>query len=363
MYEACCICLTPYMSHKKCLSVVPWAPLFAIIMLSITGAYILDGVERIIATIGIQFSPGMQLGTRGAVLGAIMIDLIFAYSVLSNKLRIHNAHCNAEGCRGYRIKDAPHCCAKMLRVFCKFYNGVLITLAWFTLLVVIFLAICLAWFAGGVLLVVTLCGISRPAIDTLLLSTSELQNVAQESVLGGLIYVETGTNSSMVCDQSPEIIQGGMQILVSAPIALLAQTIMMLSFLVVWEVSWRHMKDNHREGERAQQRAQVDDEMEFRRMQLVQSRAIGTMGAGMGGGMGGMGGMAMANCEGNMGAGPAGGMGYVCNHPSAPPPMIGGGAAGGPYGGQPSPYASQPLNPYGGSSYGADKRPSYSSSI
>ena len=53
----------------------------------------------------------------------VLFDLVVTYSVFSNKMRIHNIHCSAEGCRGYRIKDARNCCSAMLRLVCGVRTG------------------------------------------------------------------------------------------------------------------------------------------------------------------------------------------------------------------------------------------------
>lgn len=62
------------------------------------------------------------------------------------------------------------------------------------------------------------------------------------------ITIDNSTTAQDVCAQSNLITTGSLYLLIASPIALLAQIILMLSFYVVWEVSWRHMKDNHRMG-------------------------------------------------------------------------------------------------------------------
>ena len=247
-YEKLCCCIAKHMSQNKCLSVVPWAPIVAIILFSVAGGFILRGVELVIASVGVQVSRTLALASQGAVLGVVLIDLVFCYSVCSNKLRIHNAHCNAEGCRGYRIKDAEGCCSKIGRCICKVYNSVIVSLSWISYLVIMVLAVFLSFFSGCTLLVAALCDISQPAIQTIVTNIQAIP--VEQSPFANFIEVLPTTNSSTVCDRSADITMGSLYMVIAGPAALFAQTILMLSFFVVWEVSWRHMKDQHREEER-----------------------------------------------------------------------------------------------------------------
>ena len=71
------------------------------------------------------------------------MNVVFTYSIFSNKMRIHNmhwaekgegatehrpelgerhrpdAHAPDTGCSGYRIKDQGNCCTKMFALCCK----------------------------------------------------------------------------------------------------------------------------------------------------------------------------------------------------------------------------------------------------
>jgi len=301
LYESLCACCAKSCSFRKCMATVPWAPLFAIILLIASGVTLLTGLELVTSSVGVVITATMGWLSQGVVLGVILVDLVFVYSVCSNKLRVHNVHWNAEGCGGYRIKDAAGCCGKLGRCICKMYNGIIVCLSWTSLLLMLALTVVLCWFSGCTLFLVALCQLSQPAIGLLLNVTMEIDLITgEESPISNFVYVDPGTNSSMVCDQSVDITRGSFFILGAGPVALLAQIIMTLSYFVTSEVSWRHMKDVHREEERA---AMVNDGTEMRgRMGMGCSGpscpyggggcpygggAYGGSEAGYGGGMGG----------------------------------------------------------------------------
>jgi len=214
-------------------------------------------------------------GAQISVAAIILLDLIFMYSVLSNKLRIHNAHCNAEGCRGYRIKDAAGCCSMMLRCLCKIYNLIVVSLVWFTVLLAVVLCCSACWSAGISLSLVGLCQTSRPAVDLLLDALKEVGENVEATVVGNYITVKNGTTADTVCDEDGRLLQGSFFMLGSAPIALIAQIIMLVSYNVVAEVSWRHMKDVHRMGaterEDVGMNGQQPSDIEMRRQQIENS--------------------------------------------------------------------------------------------
>ena len=285
MYQSCCCCFAQHMSARKFLSVIPWAPIFCLLTIGIAGSFMLLGIEMICSSVGVNVTVNMIRVSQGAVLLVILIDLIFTYSVASNKLRIHNAHCNAEGCRGYRIKDGAGCCGVILRCFCKMYNVILQALSWFAMLIILVLTIIVSWFSGCSLFLVALCELSQPAIQTLLDRIMEVELISGgDSPLSDFVVVTNGTNASMVCDQSADITTGSLYVLIAGPIGLLAQIVMMLSFQIVASVSWRHMKDVRREEERAINGGETDIEM--KRQQMANSRMCGG-GGGSGGGSGG----------------------------------------------------------------------------
>lgn len=105
------------------------------------------------------------------------------------------------------------------------------------------------------LFVVTLCDIDEGAIEPFLSKLVSLEESANEAIpLSGFITVSNSTTSGDVCEKSAQISEGAYFMLGAAPVALLAQIIMLLSYTVVAEVSWRHMKDVRKEDERAYQR-------------------------------------------------------------------------------------------------------------
>jgi len=226
-------------------------------------------------SVGIEISRTVVTGAQIAVAAIIILDLVFAYSVLSNKLRIHNAHCNAEGCRGYRIKDAAGCCAKMLRCVCKLYNLIIVALVWFTVILAILLCCTACWSAGISLSLVGLCQTSRPAVDLLLEALQDVGGRVESTVVGDYITVKNGTTADAVCDEDDKLLRGSFFMLGSAPIALIAQIIMLVSYNVVAEVSWRHMKDMHRMGvtdrEDVEMNGQQPSDIEMRRQQIQNS--------------------------------------------------------------------------------------------
>ena len=184
-YERMCACCADQCSFRKCMDVVPWWPIVAIILLITSGSFILSGVGLVVSSVGVTITSTMGLASQGVVLAVILVDLIFVYSVCSNKLRVHNVHWNAEGCRGYRIKDGAGCCSKLLRCICKFYNFVMVAISWTSLLAILVLTIILSWFSGITLFLVALCELSQPAIDTLLNATMQFDAVVgEESPLG-----------------------------------------------------------------------------------------------------------------------------------------------------------------------------------
>ena len=123
------------MSPGKCLSIVPMWPLLAIILLSIGAGILLLGCEKFYKALGIDVDRIVITVAQLSVVALIILDAIFAYSVMSNKLRIHNVHCMAEGCRGYRIKDADNICSCLLRSVCKVYNIIILSLNWLAIFV------------------------------------------------------------------------------------------------------------------------------------------------------------------------------------------------------------------------------------
>ena len=325
------------MSAYKFLSVVPWWPLLGLIILGVAGGMTLTGLDMITQNLGVQVSGNMKLLSQSAVIVVILVDMIFAYSVCSNKLRIHNIHCAAEDCRGYRIKDGAGCCAKILRCVCKAYNVFLAFLSWAALMAIMAVTILLVWFSGVTLFVVGLCQISQPAIDTLLNRTLELEaDTTRGSPIEDFVKINPGTNSTMVCAEGSAISTGSYYVLVAGPLMLLGQFIMKLSFQTVASVSWRHLKDTNagRLEERSEKNAQqCPSQLSHVQMANGGSYGCGPPGCGMGAAYG-AGGYPGVACP--YGAGPGCGM----------PP---GGGYGGPGGGGYSPGGGPGINGGGGS--------------
>ena len=141
----CCPpCISQNISPGKFFSVLPLWPLLAVTVSIVAGSFTLNGLDMVTTTVGITVDPLIINLTQASGGIIIILNLIFAYSVCSNKLRIHNIHCMAEGCRGYRIKDAENCCSAMLRLVCKMYNLIMVSLSWFTVVLAIIICVVLA---------------------------------------------------------------------------------------------------------------------------------------------------------------------------------------------------------------------------
>jgi len=294
-WESVCCCFAVYMSPGKCFSITPWFPILAIALVATSGGFVLQGAEMVTLSVGVEISRRVISISQITVAAIILLDLVFAYSVWSNKMRIHNMHAFAEGCRGYRIKDAKGCCSKMLRCVCKMYNLILAWLVWLTVILAIVLCTAVCWSAGVSLSLVALCQISEDAVDTLLDELVRLDaSVNEEVPVRDFIYVVPGTNASAVCAQDGDMTLGSFYMLGGGPVALLAQIIIVVSFNVVAEVSWRHRKDQHRMGGRGEgddsplhSNGNVTNDVEMRRQQIANSakfRSAGTEGGGGGGG-------------------------------------------------------------------------------
>jgi hypothetical protein len=141
----------------------------------------------------------------------------------------------------------------------------------------------------GSMFVVTLCKISTDAIDAVLEELLWLQDqiTSVDIPMSDFVYVDVGTNSSAVCAEQDAILQGSFYMLISGPVALTGQIIMLTSYIVASNVSWRHLKDlnfEHRKADKLVDRAdhQVsDDGMEMRRQQIqANSRGGGSSGPG-----------------------------------------------------------------------------------
>lgn len=215
----------------------------------IAGIFILAGLDLIRETVGIEIDDMILtlVQVSGGVL--VLVNLIFAYSVCSNKLRIHNVHWAAETCRGYRIKDATNCCVALVRLVCKLYNLIMLAVSWLSTLLALIVCTVLAAVAGGTLFLVGLCEISEAAIQSILDRLVFFDTQLQSTPLSDYISVTNGTSVTDLCDSQDDITRGALYVAVGCPILLLSQVMMLVSYHVVAEVSWRHMKDERRKEE------------------------------------------------------------------------------------------------------------------
>ena len=245
----CCPpCISQNISPGKFFSVLPLWPLLAVTVSIVAGSFTLNGLDMVTTTVGITVDPLIINLTQASGGIIIILNLIFAYSVCSNKLRIHNIHCMAEGCRGYRIKDAENCCSAMLRLVCKMYNLIMVSLSWFTVVLAIIICVVLACLSGATLSLVTLCQISVPAIQSLLDELERLGDTLESTTLSGYVSITNGTQATEVCDAQWEMTRGSIYMLSCGGFIILAQVVMAVSYHVVAEVSWRHMKDERKKN-------------------------------------------------------------------------------------------------------------------
>ena len=249
-WQGCCCCIaTTGISAGKCGSVVPWWPLLSVLIFIVSGVFILTGLQTVGETVGITVDSRIINLTQASGGILVLLNLVFTYSVCSNKLRIHNAHCMPAGCRGYRIKDAQNCCSALLRLFCKMYNLIMASTSWLTLLLALVCTTLLACLSGGTLLAATLCDVSQPAIQSILDELAQMDAELQQSPVSDYVSVSSGTTAVSVCAEKWEIMRGSLYMLIGCPILLLAQVMMLVSYHVVAEVSWRHLKDERRKEE------------------------------------------------------------------------------------------------------------------
>lgn len=251
-YASWCCCFEKHMSGTKCMSLIPFVPLLSIVAVTVSGVCINFGVYDVANSLGVTISDNMELMAQLSVVAIILLDCVFSYSVTTNKMIIHNVHCCAENCGGYRIKDSRNCCDALFRVFCKMYNFIATSLIWSTMILTVILAIVVTWFSGCSLFVRALCQLSPVSIDSLLSELVLAQDNLQETPLSDFVYVANDVNSTNVCSEAnkEKILSGSFMILIGAPIGLLAQIVMLVSYTSNMQESWRHMKDQRKEAER-----------------------------------------------------------------------------------------------------------------
>ena len=237
-WRACCPCIADFMSFNKFMSIIPFWPIVAVLLFVGSGTFILLGLELVTKAAGISLDPLITLFSQLTGVVLTLLNAIFAYSVCSNKMRVHNTHCMAETCRGYRIKDSENCCTCLLRIVCKAYNLIMKMLSWLaTGLSIGVTTVLLAPLAGVVLFLVTLCqnSIFLPAIQSILDELVFLQ-ASRLSSTQSYIAIANGTTASALCDAKGEMYLGGMYMLVCAPLFIAAQVVMVVSYHVVAEV-------------------------------------------------------------------------------------------------------------------------------
>ena len=226
-WYACCPCIAKYVSAGKCFDMIPWWPMIALILMIVSGALILVSLSQVADALGVSMDPIIVYVTQATGGVLILLNLLFGYSVTSNKMRIHNVHCCAEGCRGYRIKDAQNCCSALLRCVCKIYNVILKSLSVIATLLAILVCTALSWFSGSTLFLAWLCRVSTFAVDKFLDEAVRLQSVLQTtpvSFFSDFISISnTTTADAGICSDKQTLMNGGTTILVCAAVFMLGQ--------------------------------------------------------------------------------------------------------------------------------------------
>merc|ERR1719456_50545 len=281
-WVCCCPCIAPRMSLTKFLSVIPWYPILALAAVSTGGAFFLLGIENFYQSLDIEVDRMIITWAQVGLALVVLMDVVFAYSVCSNKLRIHNAHCNPEGCRGYRIKDADTCCSCMLRTCCKVYNVILQFFNWLTFLLALSVSTLMSFTSCIALSIVALCEISRSAVDGLIVTLTTMQDKINETPISNFISVSNATNSTLICAEGTELTYGAFYMLGGGVVFLVGQVVMLISYQVVAEVSWRHLKDVRKEGERME--TALVDPADMHRMRMQNSLRKPGDASGYGGG-------------------------------------------------------------------------------
>ena len=87
-WQECCCCFASRMSLNKFLAMVPWAPLFALVLFTTASGFTLTGVEMLVESLGVEITTTLTRITQASVGAVIFLNLVFTWSVTSNKMRI-----------------------------------------------------------------------------------------------------------------------------------------------------------------------------------------------------------------------------------------------------------------------------------
>ena len=143
-------------------------------MVVAAGVCINLGIYDIASSLGVTITTTMELMAQLLVAAIALLDGVFAYSVTSNKMRIHNVHCAGEMCAGYRIKDAANCCDAIVRCFCKMYNVLMAMLVWLSMILIIILSTVMIWFSGIALFVRAMCVVDNSSLQSFICLASSI---------------------------------------------------------------------------------------------------------------------------------------------------------------------------------------------
>lgn len=293
-WEGCCCCFAAYgLSRGKCLSIFPGWPLTAILMVMTSAILLTMGLEKMRNSLQLDVAPTVINVSYWSIAALILINFFFAYSVMSNKMRIHNVHWDAEGCRGYRIKDAKNCCGCLLRIVCKFYNLIILICNWVSFFLGLTLFGILTFTCACCLFIVSLCQLdAAESLDKLIHRVYEMQSEGStNTAISGFISIDNSTSATDLCAEDGELETGAYLMLAGGTLGVLAQVIMLVSFNVVSAESWRHMKTmayDKRKTEKSDRDQQElvhnsDANHDMRRQQMMSAQGSGAAFGSVGG--------------------------------------------------------------------------------
>ena len=152
------------------------------------------------------------------------------------------------------------------RCVCKLYNLILASLIWLSFLLALLFGTLMTFTASCGFFVVVLCDLSPKDVDALLAKALGLQDELDIASLG-IFAIEHNTTAADICSDTDDLQLSSYYMLSGGLVTIVSQVVMLVSYNVVAEVSWRHLKDK-RKGETTEL---VQDPSEIRRQQMANS--------------------------------------------------------------------------------------------
>ena len=81
----------------SCCWAFPFWPFVSIVIAGAAGALALTALVKVSTSIGIRFSPAAVLGAQILFIIIMVLDVVFATAIFSQKLRVRNVRCSSEG--------------------------------------------------------------------------------------------------------------------------------------------------------------------------------------------------------------------------------------------------------------------------